>query len=188
MKELEKRIYLSDDQYKDFKKFFNLTNVVPERQITTYYEIPGKDLRLMQTCSYCKVWLKGGMIHDICREEKEVYIDMTYSNEIEAILIDIFDVKTKWYRERYRFKYKDANICLDRTINYGCILELEIMIADNQNELLAENTINSYIEELGLQDTAVSFWNDLYNTYVANWKSFSFPEKKSWLIGGEIND
>lgn len=188
MRELEKRIYLSDAQYEDFKTFFDLVNVVPERQITTYYEIPGKDLRLMQTSSYCKIWLKGGKIHDICREEKEVYIDKNYSSEIEDILIDVFDIKTRWYRERYKFKYKDANICLDRTINYGCILELEIMIEDTPNILLAENTINAYIEELGLHDTDVSFWNDLYSNYVAHWRSFRFPEKNSWLIGEEIYD
>jgi len=90
-KEIEKRVFLTDDQYKSLIGRFGLQSEQPERQITTYYDAKDKnlkdvDLRLMQTINYAKLWMKRGEIHDVVREESEVRLDTNYASAISKIL------------------------------------------------------------------------------------------------------
>jgi adenylate cyclase class IV len=43
MIEIEKRVFLTEEQYKSLLAKFNLQSKQPERQITTYYNAKGKD-------------------------------------------------------------------------------------------------------------------------------------------------
>ena len=54
MKEIEKRVFLTDEQYNSLLVRFKVQSEQPERQVTTYYKAEGQDLRLMQTAKYVK--------------------------------------------------------------------------------------------------------------------------------------
>jgi uncharacterized protein YjbK len=47
MKEVEKRALLTDKQYEKLIKSLKFGSKKPERQITTYFDIEDKDIRLM---------------------------------------------------------------------------------------------------------------------------------------------
>lgn len=186
MKEYERRFFLDGDKYDTLKSILVPQNVFPERQVTTYYDIPGKDLRFMQTKSYCKMWLKGGNIHDVCRTEFEEIFELSHAPGLEEILKAAFPIKTQWYRERYKFTYDNISICLDKTLHYGSILELEVLISDDQDKSLAENIIRNYMTVYNLQEKAPSFWTELYHSYVMNWRSYNYPDIQSWIQEAKV--
>ncbi len=188
MKEIEKRVFLSEQQYQKFLFAFNLVNKTPERQITTYFDANGNDLRLMNTQSYSKIWLKGGVIHDNCREEYEVIFNNKYLSDMSKILSKLFNIKTKWFRERFTLSYKKANLCLDKSLNYGAILELEILTENESFTTHNLDLINQYLEELGLVETPKDYANEKFIRYVNEWTTFDFPkDEKLWLEFGEGN-
>lgn len=187
MKEIEKRVFLSEQQYSKFLTFFDLTNKTPERQITTYFEANNNDLRLMNTKEYSKLWLKGGVIHDNCREEYEVVFDNKYIAEMSNILTKLFTVKTKWFRERFTLNYKNATVCLDKSIHYGAILELEILTENEESVIQNLELLNEYLDELGLIETKKEFANEKFVKYINEWTTYNFPkDEELWLESGEI--
>lgn len=188
MKELEKRVFLSDQQYVEFINYFDLLDKVPERQITTYFDANNKDLRLMNTQNYSKIWMKDGVIHDICREEFEVVFSNDYIFNMSKILTRLFKIKTKWFRERYTLDYKKAKLCLDKSINYGAILELEILTEDEETVNHNLELLNQYLIELGLVETNKDYANEKFKKYISEWQTYNFPkDEKLWLISGEEN-
>lgn len=188
MKEVEKRVFISDTMYSKFLVDFGLVDKTPERQITTYFDANNNDLRLMNTLNYSKIWLKSGSIHDDCREEHEVFFDNKYANEMFKILSKLFKVKTKWFRERHIIRYKEATLCLDRSINYGAILELEILTENDESVEQSSELLNQYLSSLGLTETKKEYANEKFVKYINEWKSYDFPKDElSWLKNGEIN-
>lgn len=182
MKEIEKRVFLSEEQYENFSSIFGLINKLPERQITTYFDANCNDLRLMNTKDYSKIWLKGGVIHDNCREEYEVVFNNEYISDMSKILTKLFKVKTKWFRERFVLNYKKAKLCLDKSINYGAILELEILTETEESAAQNLDLLNQYLDELGLVETSKEYANEKFVKYINEWTTYDFPkDEKLWL-------
>jgi adenylate cyclase class IV len=190
MIEIEKRVFLTDEQYKLLLVKFKVQSKQPERQITTYYSAKDKDLkdidlRLMQTVEYAKLWMKGGKIHEVHRDEFEVRIDLKYALETSKIFGCLYNVKTKWFRERIEAEYKKAKICIDRSINYGAIFEIEILVSSDEEIEKDKNLLNVYLQELGLEETPQEIQNKKYKDYVSNWSKLDFPKDETqWLHNG----
>jgi adenylate cyclase class IV len=191
MEEVEKRVFLTNEQYKSLLVEFKVQSIKPERQITTYYSAKDKnskdiDLRLMQTVEYAKLWIKRGKIHDVHREEFEVRIDIKYALETSKILELLFESRIKWFRERIETKYKKANICIDKTINYDAIFEIEILVSPDEEIEKSENLLNVYLRELGLEETTKKIQNKKYINYISNWSKWKFPSDEiQWLHNGD---
>lgn len=187
--EIEKRVFLTDDQYALLLAKFGVQSKRPERQITTYYKAKDinllpTDLRLMQTSEYAMLWLKEGNMHDVCRKEHEVLIESRYAPEIIAILEILFEVKTKWFRERIKTQFGKAAVCIDRSINYGAIFEIEISVS-NEDAMPTENgkeLLDAYLQELGLEETAKKIQNEKCKYYEENWRKWEYPvDEILWL-------
>jgi adenylate cyclase class IV len=187
MKEIEKRVFLTNEQYKSLLVEFKVQSKQPERQVTTYYSTKDKnskdiDLRLMRTVEYAKLWVKRGKIHDVHREEFEVRIDLKYAFETSKILELLFESRIKWFRERIETKYKKASICIDKNINYDAIFEIEILVSPDEEIEKSENLLNVYLRELGLKETTKKLQNKKYKDYVSNWSKLEFPNDEiQWL-------
>jgi len=186
-KEVEKRVFLTDEQYKSLLIKFNMKSKQPERQITSYYSAKDKyskdiDLRLMQTVDYTKVWMKRGKMHDYHRDEfDEFKIVPEYTLKAIEIFDCLYDFKTKWFRERIEIKKQPYIICIDRSINYNAIFEVEISDEKIEKEE-GEKLLNIYLQELGLEETPQEIQNKIYNNYVSNWSRLDFPKNEiQWL-------
>lgn len=193
MNETEKRVWLTDEQYNELLIKLGFNSSRPERQVTIYYDakgkdLRGKDLRLMQTVTKSKIWFKRGGMHDSCRDEQEVIFASKFYQQAEIILGEFFDVKAMWFRERYsieRYKnHKNAELCLDRTINYGSILELEFLTSENTEDTEKQRyskLIDSYLDEFKLIATDKKFLDDKYESYIKTWKTKKNPNVSRWL-------
>ena len=189
-KENEKRVFLTDEQYESLLVKFRVKSKQPERQITTYYSAKDKnskdiDLRLMRTVDYTKVWMKCGKMHDYRDEFDEFKVVLEYTLKAMDIFDYLYVVKTKFFRERIKIEKQPYIICIDRSINYYAIFEVEI--SDKKiGEKEAEKLLNTYLQEFGLEETPTEIQNEKYNDYVSKWSKMDFPrDEKHWLSHNE---
>jgi len=185
-KEYEKRVFLTDEQYESLLVKFRVKSKQPERQITTYYSAKDKnskdiDLRLMRTVDYTKIWMKCGKMHDYRDEFDEFRVVPEYTLKAMDIFDYLYVIKTKFFRERIKIEKQPYIICIDRSINYYAIFEVEI--SDKKTgEKEAEKLLNTYLQKLGLEETPTEIQNEKYNDYVSNWSKMDFPkDEKQWL-------
>jgi len=187
-KENEKRVFLIDEQYISLLDKFGVKSKQPERQITTYYNAKDKDsedidLRLMRTVDYAKVWMKRGEMHDYYRDEfDEFRVEPKYALNAMEIFNCLYNVKVKWFRERIEIENQPYIICIDRSINYYAIFEVEISdkrIGKEEGEKL----LVEYLQKFGFEETPLEIQNERYNNYVFNWKKLAFPSDEiQWLL------
>jgi len=186
-KEKEKRVFLTDEQYKSLLIKFDVQSKQPERQITTYYNakdinLKDIDLRFMRAQGYSKIWMKLGKMHAVCRPEYEVIMEPKYALNAIEIFNHLYDVKTKWFRERIKIENQPYIICIDKSINYYAIFEVEISdekIGKEQGEKL----LIAYLQELGLEETPENIQDEKCNDYISNWSKMDFPKnEEQWLL------
>jgi len=179
-KENEKRVFLTDVQYESLLNKFGVKSKQPERQITIYYNANDIDLRFLQTPEYSELRMKLGEIHKGCCDEFEVKIEPEYTFDAMEIFGRLFDVKTKWYRERIKIEKQPYIICIDKSINYYAIFEVEI--SDKKiGEEEGKKLIKAYLQELGLEETPPEIQKKKYSDYISNWSKMTFPKDEQWL-------
>ena len=169
--EVETRSFLSKAQYDRLYKFFrkNAKFFGTENQLTHYLN-DKHDLRIMQSDSYSKIWMKKGKIHEQMREETELRLKREDFGKIRKIFSDLgFGTQAIWIRKRHSFLWKGLNVALDYTKGYGYILELEKMCtANDRKNALAE--VNMRMRELGLEPASESEFREKYAYYRKNWR------------------
>lgn len=131
MIEVELRSFINKDKYDELVKKYNADF---QKQITYYFNSE-QDFRMMKTKDYTQLWLKTGKMHEASRVEKVVKIDNKYRNDLEGMLELLnYDVDIKWYRTRSKIKIEnDAEMCIDYTVGYGYILEIEKQVKDESD-------------------------------------------------------
>ena len=172
--EIEIRSFLNAEKFDELVKWFDQETApaVPERQETWYFEAD-KDLRIQRTDNGAKIWMKGGQMHDEARQEIEVPI----GRENFADAADIFSslgypVKVKWFRERRRYLWDGIKVCLDHTLGYGDIIELELLgTVDSQASDLARLT--ERMERLGVRLTPKEEFDRKFEDYLQNWETLT---------------
>jgi len=177
MIEVEIRSFITDDQYKKLLSFFrkNAKLIKKDFQVTVYFS--GKyDLRIQRNNKYAKLWLKSGRIHDVKRKEMEIFINRKdFFNAIEFFYNLGFKVEIVWLRKRYEFKYKGIKVCVDDTIGYGKIIELEIKTRKESESV--EKRLEKMMNMLGIEKTPREIFERRFKEYKKSWKK---------LIGKEI--
>ncbi len=164
-KEVEVRSFISKEEYFRLKVFLNdNADFLEKRNETTYYLNSKKDLRIQKTDSEAKIWLKEGKIHDDFREELEV---RTYLNDFDNLkkLFKSLGMKTvlKWERERLLYQWNDIKCALDKTKNYGYIIELEKMVEKGEKETYEE--LKEKLRELEVELTPKEEFEKKYKEY-----------------------
>ena len=171
MIEVELRSFISEDKYNELISKYNADK---QKQITYYFNCK-QDFRMMKTKDYTQLWLKTGKMHEESRLEKVVKVDNKYTDELESMLglLD-YDVDIKWYRTRSKIQLdENAEMCIDYTVGYGYILEIEKQVADEANVEQAKNLLEEDFKKLGIEVSKKEDFDNRYKDYVANWKEYT---------------
>lgn len=171
MIEVELRSFISQDKYNELIKKYNANS---QKQITYYFNSE-QDFRMMKTQEYTQLWLKTGKMHEESRLEKVVKIDNKYRNDLESMLELLnYDVDIKWYRTRSKIKLEqNAEMCIDYTVGYGYILEIEKQVEDDAKVDEAKALLQKDFEDLGIQVSQKEEFDAKYKDYVQNWKEYT---------------
>ena len=171
--EVEIRSFISKEQYNKLLKFFNKEAKLRKKdnQETIYFDSK-QDLRIQKNNSKTKIWLKKGKIHDEFREEIEVYTKKEdFKKFLEIFKTLGYKEEIIWIRKRSQFLWKRIKVCIDYTVGYGYIIELEKMSNVKNKEKDLEK-LNSYLKQLEVKKTQREDFDKAYGKYKNNWKKF----------------
>ena len=163
--EVEIRAFIDEKKYENLLDFFseNSKKIDEEEQETHYFNTK-EDVRIQETNTYSKIWMKRGRLHDDSREEIEVKLAKVDFSKLKEIFKALgHNVEIKWFRKRHTFLWGNITVMLDYTKGYGYIIELEKMIDDKNTEdtlLLLRNKL----KELGVQETSKEEFNQRNRT------------------------
>jgi adenylate cyclase, class 2 len=179
--EVEARAFISEEKYHKLMHFFkhNSTHVDEDIQTTFYLRNASsmgkdeKDLRIMKTQRYSKIWFKKGKLHDEHREEIEIKVRIEdFEKMYELFEILGYYPAIKWFRNRNTFDWEGIKVDLDYTKGYGYIIELEFMAEDDKEE--KERVYQLLLKKLsilGVEKTPREVFEGRYNYYKENWKN-----------------
>ena len=169
--EVEIRAFITKEKHQELLDFFkqNSELIKEDNQETFYFDCP-EDLRIQRNNSYSKIWLKKGKLHDDQREEIEIKFARDQFEELEKLFLTLgYLVEIKWFRKRLEFDWEGIKVCLDHTLGYGYIIELEI-ISDNEHKDEALLQIQEKLRILNVDITSKEEFNKQYEFYKANWQ------------------
>jgi len=125
--EVEVRTFISPKKYRALLLFLKKQSkfLGREKQLTYYFAGP-QDLRIQQSSTYAKVWLKSGQIHDDQRQEIEVKTDRHKFNDLKKLFLTLgYKIEIAWDRMRHNFRWQGCDVAVDYTKGYGYILKLK---------------------------------------------------------------
>ena len=175
--EVEIRSFIDGDAYGTLLDFFmkNSDFLGREHQETFYFDCED-DLRIQKNDRFAKLWLKKGEIHDDAREEIEVKAPIDQFEEMERLLDALgHNVEIKWFRDRHRFSWNGIKVCIDNTVGYGRIIELEMMASEDSKEEALEH-LKERMEELDIPITPKSVFRERFLHYKENWEELTSHE------------
>jgi predicted adenylyl cyclase CyaB len=169
--EVEIRAFLSEDQYTKLLEFFSQNSILikEDNQESFYFNCP-EDLRIQRNNSHSKIWLKKGNLHDDAREEIEIKFDKNQFEDLHKLFLSLgYEVEIKWYRKRFQFNWEGIKVCLDHTLGYGYIIELELM-SDNEHKDEALSVLKEKLRTLDVDITSKETFATKYEQYKKNWQ------------------
>lgn len=171
MIEVELRSFISKEKYDELIAKYN---VEAQKQITYYFDTK-QDFRMMKTKDYTQLWLKTGKMHEESRLERVVKVDNKYRNDLESMLELLeYNVDIKWFRTRTKINLEDnAEMCIDYTIGYGYILEIEKQVSEDVKVEDAKKLLEKDFSTLGISVSKKEDFDSKYNDYVKNWKEYT---------------
>lgn len=172
--EVEIRSFISKGKYEELIDFFTKNGefLNEDDQISHYFDCK-EDLRILQSNSFAKIWLKKGKMHDEQREEIEIKYNRDDFEKMEHLLNAIgLNVEIKWFRKRKNFKWNDIAVTVDYTKGYGYILEFEMMPSEDEKQQ-SLNFLKQKLNELGVEQTPLEDFNKAFDHYKKNWKELT---------------
>ncbi len=169
--EVEIRSFISKKQYNELLKFFKKESklIKKDKQKTIYFDSK-QDLRIQKNNSTTKIWLKKGKVHDEFREETEILTKKEDFEKWQEIFKTLgYKEEIVWIRERAQFLWKRLTVCLDYTVGYGYIIELEKMSNEKKKKEDLKN-LNLNLKKLGVKKTPRKDFEDAFKTYKRDWK------------------
>lgn len=179
--EVEIRSFISKTKYYSLLKFFkkNSTFKKQDKQETIYFDSK-KDLRIQKNNLGSKIWLKEGAIHDNFREEIEIHTEKKDFEKLQKLFKSLgYREKIKWLRKRNEFKWKGIKVCLDYTIGYGYIIELEKMSTEKSKKTDLE-LLKLKLESLKIKETPKEDFEKAFKYYQKNWKKLLLGKPKDF--------
>lgn len=162
---LEKRTFIDKENFEEVLAFLKsrATKTEIEKQIIYIYHTEG-DFRIIRTKDYIKMNLRNNS------NENNVYIAPKYDNNLITMFNDLgIAVDLKRYRIRYKFLLDKFYITLDENVKFGNTLRIRLE-KDNEYKDLELEIDNLFIE-LGLDQTSMDKFNELYSKYRMDWKN-----------------
>lgn len=177
--EVEIRSFISKEQYEELLNFFKQNGeLVKEDYQETFYFDCEQDLRIQKNNFYSKIWLKKGEMHADQREEIEIKFDRNQFEALAQLFAALgFDVKIKWFRKRFEFKWNGVTVCLDFTRGYGHIIELEQMSSEENRGKELEN-LKQKLKSLNIEITPKAEFDKKFLYYRKNWMALTETEVK----------
>lgn len=172
--EVEIRAFITKEKYDELLNFFKLNSklIKEDNQETFYFEC-AEDLRIQRNNFYSKIWLKKGKLHDDQREEIEIKFARDQFEELEKLFLALnYQVEIKWFRDRKQFDWEGLKVCLDHTLGYGYIIELEL-ISDNEHKDEALLHIQEKLSLLNVDITPKEEFSKQFEFYKANWQKLT---------------
>lgn len=172
--EAEARSFISKEEYEKLLEFFKKNSqFIKEDYQETFYFDSVQDLRIQKNNFFSKIWLKKGKIHDESREEIEIRFNKDDFQKLEQLFLTLgFNVKIKWFRKRFEFKWFDINVCLDYTKGYGYIVELEKMCSETDKET-SYKYLKDKLTSLNIKISSKEEFNNKFQFYEKNWKTLT---------------
>lgn len=176
--EVEVRSFITPEQHRKLVHFFSKTcGDSPEEKQVTYYFDCLQDLRIQKNDRFSKLWLKSGRIHDEHREEVEVMFSRDDFEKIESIIRRLgFEVEIKWFRTRRRYNWDGIKVCIDYTVGYGHIIELEKLV-DEQTRDGVHELLRNKLAGLAVAESPRAVFEERFRHYKSNWRSLLNKEK-----------
>lgn len=169
--EVEIRAFISKEQYNNLLDFFKKEGklVKKDKQKTIYFDCK-QDLRIQRNNFSTKIWLKKGKVHDEFREEIQIHTKKEDFEKLQEIFKALgYKEEIIWIRKRTEFLWEKLKVCLDYTLGYGYIIELEKMSNEsNKKEDLEE--LRKHFKTLNIEETPREDFEKAYEEYKSNWR------------------
>lgn len=169
--EVELRSFITKAQHAKLLAFFKrVADYLGRDEQVTYYFSGPHDLRIQKNLKGAKLWLKGGKLHDVHREETEVWVARDDFEKLEQIFAALgFEVSIKWFRTRHEFSWRGVRVSLDATRGYGHIIELEKMTVPEKRKEAAALLAKRFIE-LGIAVSPRDAFKKRFAYYKKHWR------------------
>lgn len=169
--EVELRSFMSKVQYAKLLVYFRrVADYLGRDEQVTYYFSGPRDLRIQKNLKGAKIWLKDGKLHDVHREETEVWVGRDDFEKLEQIFTALgFAVTIKWFRTRHEFNWRGVRVSLDCTRGYGYIIELEKMTVPEKRKEAAE-LLTKRFDELGIPVSPREEFEKQFAYYKKHWR------------------
>lgn len=113
----------------------------------------------------------------ISRLEFEEEVAASLDELDQRVLAAGFEYQAKWSREREEYRYKDANVCLDKNAGYGYLAEFEKVIDDQAATEAARDSLRALMAELEAEELSQERLGRMFDHYNANWRDFYGTDK-----------
>ncbi|MDE2312402.1 MAG: CYTH domain-containing protein [Patescibacteria group bacterium] len=106
------------------------------------------------------------------RLEWESLVPVSIEELDKLILSAGFQYQAKWSRERQEFKYKDANVSIDKNAGYGYLSEFEMVIDDKDKAEQTKIQLRQMMKDLGLDELPQDRLARMFDFYNKNWEKY----------------
>lgn len=83
-----------------------------------------------------------------------------------------FEYQAKWSRERQEFKYKGANVSIDKNAGYGYLSEFEMVVDDQKKADETKSLLRGLMGELGIDELPQDRLARMFDYYNKNWQDY----------------
>ncbi len=98
--------------------------------------------------------------------------------ELDKLLLSAgFAYQAKWSRERTEYKYKDANVCIDKNAGYGYLAEFEVVESDPQKAPASKESLRNLMNSLGVEELPQDRLARMFDFYNAHWQEYYGTDK-----------
>lgn len=93
--------------------------------------------------------------------------------ELDKLVINSgFSYQAKWSREREEFKYKGANVSIDKNAGYGYLSEFEMVVTEKDKAEETKSLLRQMINELGISELPQDRLARMFDYYNKNWEKY----------------
>lgn len=106
------------------------------------------------------------------RLEWESQVNKTIEELDKLVLDSGFSYQAKWSRERHEFKYKGANVSIDKNAGYGYLSEFEMVVNDQSEADKTKSLLRQMMAELGVSELPQDRLARMFDYYNKNWQNY----------------
>jgi adenylate cyclase class IV len=103
--------------------------------------------------------------------------DLTLEQLDQLILEAGFDYQAKWSRERQDFKYKNANVSIDKNAGYGYLAEFELVADDAGQANQLKQQLRDMMADLAVVELPQDRLARMFDFYNTHWQDYYGTEK-----------